>query len=109
MASVRRIIINISPLTSLRPKKIFIFTLASSHPIFAETRPNDCARNIGAPDEKSALGSISMADAAKVDAIIEKLKSSADSAPRRHVGPFGRPTERWQPFSHDIFESLRTL
>lgn len=50
----------------------------------------------------------SMAEAAKVDAIIEKLKSAADSAPRRHVGPFGRPSDRWQPFSHDTFESLRT-
>jgi len=50
----------------------------------------------------------SMAEAAKVDAIIEKLKSAADSAPRRHVGPFGRPSDRWQPYSHDTFESLRT-
>jgi hypothetical protein len=50
----------------------------------------------------------SMAEAAKVDAIIEKLKSAADSAPRRHVGPFGRPTDRRQPYSHDTFESLRT-
>ena len=56
----------------------------------------------------SPRAATSMAEAAKVDAIIEKLKSAADSEPRRHVGPFGHPTDRWQPFSHDSFESLRT-
>jgi len=56
----------------------------------------------------SPRAATSMAEAAKVDAIIEKLKSAADSEPRRHVGPFGHPTDRWQPFSHDSFELLRT-
>jgi hypothetical protein len=56
----------------------------------------------------SPRAATSMAEAAKVDAIIEKLKSAADSEPRRHVGSFGHPADRWQPFSHDSFESLRT-